>query len=163
MAHRNVTPFDWGRYTASRQRALLGAGLLLVGFLLLMVDVFIPSRALQTAAIGLTGLAFIAFWSGIVRWRMPVLPVRTLWLFTALWCVGLATSVVLVLVAAHAPQSLVWSLAVHGLAFTLSLFVGALLFRALFYRRATPIVGRLLSLLSPMAILILSLIAALVR
>lgn len=147
----------------SCQSAIVGAALLLIGFLLLLVEVFCVSLALQATAVALTGMAFLAFWNGIVQWRMPVFPVRTLWLFTILWCVSLAMSVVLVIAASHAPHPLAWSLAVHGLAFTLSLCAGALLFRALFYRRATPLVGRLLSLLSPMAILIFSLVTAFTR
>ena len=50
----------------------------------------------------------------------------------------------------HPGFAIGWRIAVQWLAFSISLSMGGLQFRALFYRRATPILGRFLSLLSPL-------------
>lgn len=137
----------------------LGAGC--VAFVLLFVHVFAPLEWLQVAALVLTGLALIAAWTAVLCWRMPVFSSTTLWAFTLIWCVGLCLAVLLVLASARAQHSVGWQVAVQWVAFALSLCVGGLQFKALFHRRATPVLGRFLSLLSPMGILLLILIVSL--
>ena len=136
----------------------VGAGSL--AFFLLITDVFVSLQGLQVAALGFTGLAFIAAWTAVLCWRMPVFSARTLWAFTLIWCVGLYLAVLLVLITSGSQYSFAWRLAVQWLAFSISLSLGGLQFKALFYRRSTPILGRFLSLLSPMAILLLILIVS---
>lgn len=132
-----------------------------IALALLLIHVFKPLPGLQQTALWLIGAAFIAAWTAVIHWRMPVFSGRTLWAFTILWLVSIALAVLLVLVAAASLQSISWKLAVQWLAFSISLSVGGLQFRALFNRRATPILGRSLSLLSPMAILTLILVMSL--
>jgi len=137
----------------------LGAGS--VAFVLLLVHVFVPLQGLQLAALWFTGAAFVAAWTAILAWRMPIFSRHTLWTFTAAWGIGLAIAVVLVLVASTPDHSIGWRIAVQWLAFSISLSMGGLQFRALFYRRATPILGRFLSLLSPLVILTLIIVTSL--
>ena len=141
-------------------RRLSVAGLAaLVAFLLLMVHVFVPADALQWAALACTGGALIAAWTAVLGWRMPVFSHRTLWTFTAIWGLGLAASIVLVLYSSRPQAALGWRIAVQWLALSLSLCVGSLQFRALFYRRSTPVLGRFASLVSPMIVLVLIVLA----
>jgi len=144
---------------ARRLALALGAGLL--AFTLLLIHVFAPFPGLQLAALWLTGVAFVAAWTAVLCWRMPVFSGRALWGFTVIWCAGLSLAVLLTLAAAASQSSIGWRISVQWLAFSISLSVGALQFRALFYRRATPILGRFLSLLSPMIILMLILLTSL--
>lgn len=144
---------------ARRLALALGAGLL--AFTLLLIHIFAPFQGLQLAALWLTGTAFVAAWTAVLCWRMPVFSGRALWGFTLIWCVGLSLAVLLALAAAASQSSIGWKISVQWLAFSISLSVGALQFRALFYRRATPILGRFLSLLSPMIILMLILLTSL--
>jgi len=125
---------------------------------LLLIHVFTPLQGLQVAALGLTGLSFTTIWMAVLIWRMPVFSGGALWTFTIIWCAGLALAIALVVVASASSHAASWKIAVQWLAFSLSLCVGGLQFRALFNRRATPILGRSLSLLSPMIILILILV-----
>jgi hypothetical protein len=89
---------------------------------------------------------------------MPVFSGQTLWAFTLIWCVSLCLAVLLVLATSVSQHSIGWKIAVQWMAFSISLSVGGLQFRALFHRRATPVLGRSLSLLSPMLILTLILV-----
>ena len=148
------------RFTAITRRLALAMGAGSGAFVLLLIHVFAPLQGLQLAALGLAGFAFVAAWTAVLCWRMPVFSGRTLWAFTLIWCVGLGLAVVLVLVASESTHSIGWRIAVQWLAFSISLSVGGLQFRALFHRRATPILGRFLSLLSPMAILTLILVTS---
>ncbi|MCK4570425.1 hypothetical protein KAT84_00610 [Candidatus Bipolaricaulota bacterium] len=132
-----------------------------MAFVLLLIHVFAPLQALQLAALGFTGVAFVAAWTAVLCWRMPVFSGRTLWGFTLVWCTSLCLAVLLVLAASVSQHSIAWKIAVQWLAFSISLSVGGLQFRALFYRRATPILGRFLSLLSPLMILTLILVTSL--
>ena len=144
---------------ARRLALALGAGLL--AFTLLLIHIFAPFPGLQLAALWLTGTAFVAAWTAVLCWRMPVFSGCALWGFTVIWCAGLSLAVLLTLAAAASQSSIGWKISVQWLAFSISLSVGALQFRALFYRRATPILGRFLSLLSPMIILMLILLTSL--
>ena len=137
----------------------LGAGCL--AFVLLFIHVFAPLEGLQVAALVLTGLALIAAWTAVLCWRMPVFSSTTLWVFTLIWCLSLCLAILLVLASTGSQHSTSWQMAVQWVAFTLSLCVGGLQFRALFNRRATPVLGRCLSLLSPIGILLLILVMSL--
>jgi len=143
------------RLTAISRRLALAVVADFLAFTLFLVHVFAPIPALQLAALWLTGTAFAATWAAILCWRMPVFSSRTLWGFTVVWCAGLCLAVLLVLTAAASQRPIGWKISVQWLAFSITLCVGALQFRALFYRRATPVLGRFLSLLSPMIILAL--------
>ena len=149
------------RLTAISKRLSIALVAGLFAFTLLLIHVFAPFPGLQQAALWLTGTAFVAAWTAVLCWRMPVFSSRALWAFTLVWCAGLCLAVLLVLQAASSQHSIGWKIAVQWLAFSISLSVGALQFRALFYRRATPLLGRFLSLLSPMIIVMLILITSL--
>ena len=149
------------RLTAISRRLMLALGAGCLAFVLLFIHVFAPLEWLQVAALVLTGLALIAAWTAVLCWRMPVFSGRSLWGFTLIWCISLSLAVLLVLATAGSPHSAGWKMAVQWVAFALSLCVGGLQFKALFHRRATPVLGRFLSLLSPMGILLLILIVSL--
>ena len=149
------------RLTAISRRLLLVLCAASVAFVLLLIHVFVPFQGLQLAALWFTGAAFVAAWTAVLCWRMPVFSGRTLWTFTLVWCTSLCLSSLLVLVASLSRHPISWKVAVQWLAFSVSLSVGGLQFRALFHRRATPILGRFLSLLSPLLILALILVALL--
>jgi hypothetical protein len=149
------------RLTAITRRLALALSAATAAFALLLIHVFVPFSGLQVAALVLSGLAFVAAWAAILCWRMPVFSGRTLWAFTLIWCVGLSLAIALVITSASSEHGLVWKLAAQWLAFSVTLAVGGLQFRALFNRRATPILGRFLSLLSPMIILVLILATSL--
>ncbi len=143
------------RLNAVSRRLTMGAAAAFAAFLLLMIHVFVPIDALQWAALACTGSALIAAWTAVLGWRMPVFSHRTLWTFTVIWGLGLAASVLLVLHSFRPHAALGWRITVQWLAFSLSLCVGSLQFRALFYRRSTPLLGRFTSLVSPMIVLVL--------
>lgn len=147
--------------TAMSRRLALALVADFIALVLFLTHVFKPLPGLQQAALWLTGAGFIAAWTAVLQWRMPVFSGRTLWAFTFLWCASISLAVLLVLAASVSSLSIGWKLAVQWLAFSISLSAGGLQFRALFHRRATPILGRSLSLLSPMAILILILVMSL--
>lgn len=149
------------RLTAIARRLALCLAAGLVAFTLLLIHIFAPHPILQLAALWLTGAAFAAAWTAILCWRMPVFSSRALFAFTLIWCAGLSIATMLVFAAAALPHSIGWKISIQWLAFSISLCVGALLFRALLYRRATPVWGRFLSLLSPMIILLLILTTSL--
>jgi hypothetical protein len=128
---------------------------------LLLVHVFVPLQGLQVVALLFTGMAFATVWLAVLSWRMPVFSMGTLWAFTTIWCIGLGLAVLLVLAAWTSDNAIGWRIASSWLAFSISLAVGGLQFRALFNRRATPVLGRSLSLLSPMIILTLILVLSL--
>lgn len=140
---------------ATLRRLAIAGCVALLALALLLLHVFVPIAELQWMALALTGGALIAAWTAVLAWRMPVFSHRTLWAFTLLWTVGVAAAILLILASSRPQQAAGWRIAVQWLAFSLSLCVGSLEFRALFYRRSTPLLGRLMSLLSPMAVLAL--------
>jgi len=148
------------RFSAVARRLAIALAAQSAAFILLLVHVFISLQGFQLAALWLTGGAFIAAWTAVTTWRMPVFSRRTLWGFTLIWCAGVGLAVLLVLAASGSEHSVGWRVATQWLAFSISLSIGGLQFRALFYRRATPILGRSLSLLSPMIILTLILVTS---
>lgn len=132
-----------------------------VAFLLLLAECFIVWPPLQWAALGLTGLSFLAAWTAILGWRMPVFSLRTLVGLGIGWFLGMVIAVLLVIASFRLGHPLAWRASVQWLSFTLSLALGGLLFRALFYRRLTPVWGRAMSLLSPLLIVALILVRSL--
>jgi hypothetical protein len=149
------------RLTAISRRLILALCAGCLAFVLLLAHVFVPLDGLQIAALAFTGLALISAWTAVLCWRMPVFSRRTLWAFTLIWCAGLSLAIMLVLASTRSAHSVGSRMTVQWVAFSLSLCVGGLQFRALFHRRATPVLGRFLSLLSPLAILLLILIVSL--
>lgn len=161
MARKQLSSIRGLRLSASIRRLLLALLSGATALVLLLVHVFAPIPGLQVAALALTGMSFAAIWLAVLAWRMPVFSGGTLWIFTLIWCAGLALAITLVLIASGLSRPMSWRIAVQWLAFSISLCVGGLEFRALFNRRATPILGRSLSLLSPMIVLVLILMASL--
>ena len=156
VVHRNpIGRTGYARGLSASGKAALGGGCgLTLALLLLTVHVFLPREILQLAAIGALAAASLCFWVAVLLWRMPVLGRGMLVSFAVVWICGIAVSVGLALHAA-AGRSIYWQRSVQCLSLALSFAVGALLLRALLHRRATPLLGRLLSFLSPLAILLL--------
>jgi len=151
-----------GRTSAERALLLAGAGL--TGALFLFVlHVFVPIDALRLAAFSLLPLSLIALWLAILAWRIPVFANRLLVLIAAFWAVATGLSVWIVLWTGQHPQPPAWRLSAQALALTMSLASGGLFLRALLRRRTSPLVGRLLSLLSPLALLIWILVTSFTR
>ena len=152
------------RHRSTSQRAIIaGAIAMILALVLLTAHVFAASEMLQIIALWLLGGALLAAWVAILTWRVPVYGRRILAAFACLWVVGIALSVCLVLLSADGMQSLLWRRSVQALALALSVTVGALFLRALLRVRTSPIGGRLLSLVSPIAILALIVILAVTR
>jgi len=144
-----------GALTACARRIRLAEALAVVSLLCLVVQVLIPTVFLETAALVLLAGAILAGWSAVLAWRLPVLPSRIIAFLGVVWVAGLVTSILLVLWADSGSTAVGLRVAAFLLAAALSLCVGALFFRALFRKRTTPWIVRALSLLSPVAVLIL--------
>lgn len=141
------------RFSASKRALLTAAGAAALALALLVAHIFAPLEALQISSLLLLGVGLVAAWLAILAWRPPVSDRRRLAAFAALWLSGVALAVALVFLAANGARSLLWRRSVEWLALTLSLSVGALFLRTLLRVRASPLSGRLLSLVSPFAIL----------
>ena len=147
------------RRLSMSQRALLAAGgATTTALALLVCHIFAPHGALQTSALWALGGALFAVWIAVLAWRVPVYTRRRLALLAALWLSGLAASVALVVIASGESGPLSWRLGIQWLALTLSLAVGALFLRVLLRVRTSPLLGRLLSLATPLCILALILL-----
>ena len=129
-----------------------------VALVLLLVHIFWPQPLLEWAALWCAGAALAAAWTAIMCWRMPVFSRSTLWAITLLWCLGIALAVALVYASFRPQVPIGWRVAVQWLSLSMGLSVGGLEFRTLFHHRSTSILGRFLSLLSPMLILALILV-----
>jgi len=152
------------RRRSTSQRAII-AGVLatFLALVLLTAHVFATSESLQIVALWLLAGALLAAWIAILAWRVPVCGRRLLAVFACLWFIGIALSVCLVLLSVDGTHNLLWRRSVQALALTLSVAVGALFLRALLRVRTSSISGRLLSLVSPIAILALIVILASTR
>jgi len=146
-----TTSARWLRVSAAAAAAALCA---------LVAHVLVPLDVLQLAALWILGASFLCGWAGIVTWRMPVFGNRTLSLFATAWGGGMALSVWLAGWALHSRPP-IWRLSIQWLGLTLSTAVGALLLRALLRKRTTPVIGRVLSLLSPLVVLVVILATSL--
>jgi len=149
------------RTTSSRFHLAGGAGAGLT-LLLLILHVFVPIEWLELVSLWIFGGALLCVWAGILTWRMPVFANRSILLFAIVWASGIAASVWLA-VWAFPFRPAIWRHSMQWLALTLSFVVGALLLRALLRKRNAPVIGRLLSLVSPLIILLVILITSLAR
>jgi len=147
-----------GSLTACVRRLRLAEGLAALSLVCLIANVFAAASALQAVALLLLAGSMLAGWSAVLAWRIPVLPTSRILLLGSIWAIGLAASVLLVLWADGASRGIGLRVATYLLAASLSLCVGALFFRALFRKRSTPRTVRALSLLSPIAVLVLILV-----
>jgi len=147
--------------TAVRCFIAAGAGASLA-LLFLLIHVLVPSAWLQLAAVWIVGGSLLCVWAGILAWRIPVFGNRSLLLFASAWSTGIAAAVWLA-VCAVPSRPPVWRLSMQWLALTLSFVVGALLLRALLRKRAAPLLGRLLSFISPLLVLLVILMTSLFR
>jgi len=148
--------------TMSSRCFLAAVGGASLALLLLLIHIFVPTEWLQIVSVWILGGSLLWVWAGILAWRMPVFGNRALLLFAVSWAAGIAASVWLA-VWALASRPPIWRHSTQWLALTLSFVVGALLLRALLRKRAAPVIGRLLSLVSPLIILLVILITALAR
>ena len=150
-----------GRLTLAARAILVAASGATVCLLLLAAHIFVPAPELQLAALWLLGGSLLTTWFAILAWRMPVFENRVLAAIASAWCGGIALAVVLVRWSLVAARSAVWERSAQWLAVTLSFAAGALLLRALLRKRTTSVVARLLSLLSPLAIVVWIVVASL--
>jgi hypothetical protein len=123
--------------------------------LLLLIHGFVPWPPLQWAGFAGTSAALMALWTTVLVWRMPVFSRSTLLALAGTWLVGMGAALAMVWVSFRPGAPFAWRVMVQWLSVSLSLCVGSLLFRALFHRRATPVWGRVLSLVSPMIVVAL--------
>ncbi len=141
---------------------LVAAGGALGVLTLLLVHVFVPVEWLQLCSIWILGGSLLFVWAGILAWRIPVLGNGILLLFAIIWGLGIAAAVWLAVWSV--PNRLqIWQHSMQWLSLTLSFVVGALLLRSLLRKRAAPLIGRLLSLISPLVILLVILLTSLVH
>jgi len=154
-----VRPMPRRRRMTTPLRALIvAAGLAVVALVLLTAHIFAPANSLQITALYVLGSALLAVWASILAWRVPVLSRRTLALFALVWMAGIGAAVWLVFRSLDVGRTTLLALGIQWLAIALSLAVGGLLLRGLLQRRASLLLGRLLSLVSPLAILLLVLL-----
>jgi hypothetical protein len=152
------------RRRSTSQCAIIASAIgMALSLVLLTAHVFAASETLQIIALWLLGGALLAAWISILAWRVPVYGRRFLAAFACLWLVGIALSICLVFLSVDGAHNLLWRRSVQGLALTLSVAVGALFLRALLRVRTSSISGRLLSLVSPIAIFALIVILAATR
>lgn len=153
---RAIVPKIHGKRLSGAERGLiLASALLLLALSLLTARVFAAEESLQIAALWSIGGALLSAWLAVLLWRIPVLSGRTVAWFGGVWAAGIGISVWLVVLTARLDEPLIWDRSVDWLALTLSLASGGLFLRALLRRRTSPLPARLLSLLSPLAILLL--------
>lgn len=160
MKHTITPTTTRRRISLSTRSGIAAAAMASTALVLLSIHVFLPVIALQAAALTALGFALFAAWVAVLSWRIPVFDRGPIVLFGLLWVVGLALSVICVQQSAGMQATPAMLRSVQWLALTLSLAVGALFLRALLRRRTTSRVARLLSLLSPLAILLLILFSS---
>jgi hypothetical protein len=131
--------------------------------LLFVVHVLFPADALQLAAFGILSPCLVALWIAVLAWRVPVFENRVLLLIGATWSAATMLAVWIVLWTQFTPPPTAWRLAAQAFAMTLSLAAAGLFLRALLRKRTSPLLGRLLSLLSPLALLLWIVVSALTR
>jgi hypothetical protein len=136
----------------------VGAGACL---LLLVAHVFVPHPQLQLVAVWFLAGAFLAAWIALLTWRAPVFAHRTLRLIAFASSLGTGLSLWMVHWTMTSNRPPVWQRSVQALALALSLAAAGWLLRALLRKRTSPILGRLLSLVAPLAILLWIVIASL--
>ena len=153
---RTILPTSARRTVSVSSKSWIAAAALAAGALILLsIHVFVPMPGLQAAGLGALGFSLFAAWIAVLSWRMPVFDQGTIVFFGACWIAGLALSILCVQRSATMLADPALGRSAQWLALTLSLAVGALFLRALLRRRTTSLVARLLSLLSPLVILLL--------
>ena len=155
-----ITPTTFRRrLSLSAKSWIAAAAMAVTALVLLSIHVFTPISGLQAAGLGTLGFSLFAAWIAVLSWRMPVLDRGPIVLFGLLWIAGLTLSIACVQ-QSSAMQLEAIRRSAQWLALTLSLAVGALFLRALLRRRTTSRTARLLSLLSPLVILLLILFSS---
>jgi len=151
-----------GMTVAARAVRIAGLGCA-IALVLFVIDVFVGAEALRVGAVAALSASLLVAWFGILTWRMPVLGARALLLIGAGWVAATGLAVWIVLWTQFRIPPLAWRIVTLGLAVSLSLVSSGLFLRALLRVRTSPLVGRLLSLLSPLAILLWILIVSFPR
>ena len=151
-----------GMTGAARAIRIAGLGCA-VALTLFVIDVFVVAEALRVCAVASLSTSLLVAWFGILTWRMPVLGGRALLLIGAGWVTATGLAVWIVLWTQFAVLLLAWRIVTLSLAVSLSLISSGLFLRALLRVRTSPLVGRLLSLLSPLAIVLWILISSFLR
>ncbi|MFC2081788.1 hypothetical protein ACFLR0_01235 [Candidatus Bipolaricaulota bacterium] len=142
-----------GLTLSARAARVAGVGCA-IALVLFVVHVFVATEVLRLAAIGVLSLSLVAVWVGVLAWRMPVFENRVLLLIGLAWSVATGLGVWIILWAKIAQPLPAWRVTAHGFALSLSLAAAGLFLRALLHKRTSPLAGRLLSLLSPLALLL---------
>jgi len=150
-------------WTPTARAMRLAAAGSAVALVLLVVHAFVAADALQLGAVGVLSASLVALWVGVLTWHMPVFENRALLVIGAAWSVVTGLAVWIVLWAMDAPTPLAWRELARAFALSLSLPAAGLFLRALLRKRTSPLVGRLLSLLSPLALLLWIVISSLGR
>lgn len=155
MSRRRSIRVPGRRVSKARGATYAGLGLALLTLAVFTADVFSPASVpLRIAAIWMLSAGLAACWVAVLSWRPPVSSRSALVGLGLLWGLGMTAAVYLTLRATTlSPPSL--QLGTRLLAVSLSLVVGGLFLRALLRVRTSPRLGRLLSLVSPLAILLL--------
>jgi len=151
----------FGRLSTARRAAALASVAATLALVVLTAQVFAPQERLQIAGLWLLCVALLAGWVAVLAWRVPVYGRRRLGAFAGIWFAGIGISAYLAVLSTNPVRDLLWQRSVQGLALALSLVVGALFLRALLRVRASSLVGRLLSLVSPIAVLTLIILLSL--
>lgn len=133
-----------------------------VALVLLFAHIVVPSETLRLIGVWILGGSLLAVWAGILTWRMPVFGDRAILFVAVAWGAGFAASIWLG-VWALAARPWVWRLSMQWIALTLSFVVGALFLRVLLRKRTAPRIGRLLSLVTPLVVLLVILFTSLYR
>ena len=125
-----------------------------IALLLFVIDVFITENALRVIAVGVLATSLVASWIGVLAWRMPVFENRMILFIGVGWAAATSLAVWIILWTQLAKPALAWRLVTLGFALSLSLVAAGLCLRALLRKRTSPLAARLLSLLSPLALLL---------
>jgi len=142
-----------GRTLAARavRAAAIGCA---IALLLFVIDVFIAEEVLRVVAVGVLAVSLIGSWIGVLAWRMPVFENRMILFIGVGWAAATSLAVWIILWTQIAERALPWRLVTLGFALSLSLVAAGLCLRALLRKRTSPLTARLLSLLSPLALLL---------
>lgn len=141
--------------TAAARCRVLSRAAALTALSLFWINGFAGSGTIHLLAEWVLAGALLAAWGSVLVWRPPVFPQHMLLLIFALWAAGTGLSVWLA-GWAHAARPVAWRLSHQGVALGLSLLVGGLLLRALLRKRTAPAIGRMISLISPLLVLLVA-------
>jgi len=125
-----------------------------IALVLFVIHVFVAIDALQLASVGILSASLVAIWVAVLAWRVPVFENHVLLLIGIGWAAATGLAVWIVLWTMFSRPPLAWRVSTHAFALSFSLAAAAFFLRALLRKRTSPLVGRLLSLLSPLALLL---------